>query len=137
MFRITRQTDYAVRVVLALAQHPLGTRLTTRTIQESMQIPQAFLQRIVAQLAQSQLIRTFPGRNGGLALSRPPEEITLRDVVTSIEGPIIISECIAGDDFCPFESHCPVRRRWGRLQSVILKELSSTNFAMLAKEVNG
>ena len=136
MFRITRQTDYAVRVVLALAQQPEGSRLTTRAIQESMQIPQAFLQRIVAQLAQGRLIKTFPGRNGGLALSRPAEEITLRDVVVSIEGPVIVSECIEGNDFCPFEAHCPVRKRWGRLQRVILQELSSTNFAMLAEEVS-
>ena len=137
MFRIKRQTDYAVRVILALAQAPAGSRLTTGAIQERMQIPRAFLQRIVAQLAQSALIRTFPGRDGGLQLSRKPEDITLRDVVESIEGPMMISECLPGEDFCPFEEHCPVRRRWARLQSVILRELSSTNFADLAKEVAG
>ena len=102
-----------------------------------MQIPQAFLQRIVAQLAQGQLIRTYPGRNGGLALARPAEEITLLDVVVSIEGPIVISECIDGHDYCPFENECPVRKRWGRLRSVIEQELGKTTFAMLAEEVVG
>ncbi len=137
MLRIKRQTDYAVRVILALAQMPEGSRLTTAAIQESMQIPRAFLQRIVAQLAQSHLLQTFPGRDGGVQLLRKAEDITLRDVVESIEGPLMISECLPGDAFCPFEEHCPVRRRWARLQSVILKELSQTTFADLAKEVVG
>jgi len=135
MIRITRQTDYAVRVILALSQEQDGRLVKTKEIQESMQIPPAFLQRIVAQLAQSNLVKTFPGRTGGLQLMRKPEEITLRDVLESIEGPMMISECIPGEDFCPFESHCPVRRRWARLQSVILQELSRTTFADLAKEV--
>ena len=136
MLRITRQTDYAVRVVLALSQQAANRRMmTTREIEESMQIPHAFLLRIVAQLAQKDLVETFPGRRGGLRLMRPPEEITLREIVEAIEGPVMISECIPGEDFCPFEDHCPVRRRWARLQTVILKELSSTTFADLAKEV--
>lgn len=133
MLRITRQTDYAIRIVLALSQQ--GRRMKTKEIEESMQIPRAFLHRIVAQLAQSGLLETFLGRGGGVQLTRPPEEITLRDVLEIIEGPVMISECLPGEDFCPFESSCPVRRRWARLQSVILKELSSTTFAELAKEV--
>ena len=51
MLQINRQTDYAVRVVLALAKHPLGTRLSSKTIQREMLIPKAFMSRIVAQLA--------------------------------------------------------------------------------------
>lgn len=133
MLKINRQTDYAVRVILRLAQEP-GRRITTAEIEHDMQIPRAFLQRIIAQLAQSGLVQTFPGRNGGLQLTRPAKEITMRDVYESIEGPLLISECLPGDNFCPFETHCPVRRRWGRLQSLILKELNNTNFATLAKE---
>lgn len=135
MLRINRQTDYAIRVVLRLAQSP-DQRITTRDIERDMQVPRAFLQRIVAQLAQSGLIKTYPGRNGGLRLTRKPEEITMRDVYESIEGKLLISECIPGTDFCPFETNCPVRRRWGRLQALILKELNATNFAQLAKEAN-
>ena len=139
MFRITRQTDYAIRVVLALAKQP-DSRLTTKFIQEDMQIPRAFLLRIVAHLAQSNLIQTFPGRNGGIQLTHKAEEITLRHIVESIEGSLIISECLINKDFCVLEPHCPIQKRWERLQSVILEELGSTNFVTLAeeaKEVNG
>ena len=139
MFRVTRQTDYAIRVVLALAKQP-DSRLTTKFIQEDMQIPRSFLLRIVARLAQSNLVQTFPGRNGGIQIKRKAEEITIRHIVESIEGTLVISECLINKDFCSLEPQCPIQKRWGRLQAVILKELGSTNFAMLAEEameVNG
>ena len=136
MLRINRQTDYAVRVVLALAQQPMGTRIPTRKIGKEMLIPKNFLPRIVAKLAQAEIIATFPGRDGGLELADIPEKITLREVVETFEGPLLLSECMLDNDFCPFESACAVRTRWERLQSVILEELASTTFLDLAKEAN-
>ncbi|MBT3323421.1 MAG: Rrf2 family transcriptional regulator [Anaerolineae bacterium] len=134
MLRINRQTDYAVRVILALAEEKMGTRISTKEIGAAMLIPQNFLPRIVAKLAQFEIITTFAGRDGGLELSRIPEKITLRDVVEAFEGPLMLSECIPGDNFCPFEVACSVRPRWTRLQEVILEELASTNFLELAEE---
>jgi Rrf2 family protein len=134
MFRVNRQTDYAIRVILALAKQPQGTRLSSAEIGKEMLIPGAFLARIVAQLAQAGLLKTFPGREGGLQLARPANEITLRDVVEFMEGRFLLSECMTGEEACPFESACPVRLRWDGLQGVILTELEKTNFTLLAEE---
>lgn len=136
MLRINRQTDYAVRVLLALARREEGTRLSSAGIQREMLIPPAFLPRIVAQLAQSGLVQTFAGRDGGLQLGRLPEQISLRDVVELFEGPLLLSDCMAGEDNCPFEDDCMVRPRWTRLQDVIMRELSTTTFSDLAKEAD-
>jgi len=134
MLRINRQTDYAIRVLLMLAQQPAGTRLSSFEIASEMLIPSAFLSRIVAQLAQAGLLVTFPGREGGLQLPRPAEKITLRDVVEVMEGRFLLSECMTGEEACPFEGDCRVRCRWIKLQAKILDELSSTTFADLASE---
>ncbi len=134
MLRINRQTDYAVRVVLALAQQPMGVRISTKEIGRAMLIPQNFLPRIVAKLAQAEIIATFPGRDGGLQLANNPEKITLRDIVEAFEGPLQLSECLEGVNFCPFEKVCVVRPRWSGLQNLILEELESTTFADLVKE---
>ena len=134
MLRINRQTDYAIRVLLMLAQQPAGTRLSSFEIASEMLIPSAFLSRIVAQLAQAGLLVTFPGREGGLQLPRPAEKITLRDVVEVMEGPLLLSECMTGEEACPFEGNCRVRCRWTMLQASILDELNCTNFAILASE---
>ena len=136
MLKINRQTDYAVRVILALAQEPIGTRLSTKKIGKAMLIPKNLLPRIVAKLAQTEIITTFAGRGGGLQLARIPEKITLHDIVQAFEGPLLLSECMLDEDYCPFEDNCAVRGRWVRLQNVILEELASTTFSDLVKEAN-
>ncbi len=139
MLRINRQTDYAVRVVLALAKQDEGKRLSTATIQREMLIPAALMTRIVADLARTGLIKTFVGRDGGLTLSRPAAQITLRDVVEAFEGPVLLSRClqVTGDDDCPFQMTCPVRTKWGRVQLAMLREMASISFADLAQEALG
>jgi Rrf2 family protein len=136
MLKINRQTDYAARVVLALAIKGETARISSATIQREMQIPKAFMARIVAQLAQVGLVRTFPGRDGGLSLPCPPEHITLLQVVEAFEGKLLLSDCLqpTGDGDCPFLSRCPVRSKWGRVQAAMAREMASIHFAELAEE---
>ncbi|MBN2118979.1 MAG: Rrf2 family transcriptional regulator [Anaerolineales bacterium] len=139
MLKINRQTDYAVRVILALAEEGENTRLSSGEIQQKMLIPPALMSRIVAQLARAGLVNTFPGREGGLMLPRPASQITLRDVVEAFEGPILLSEClqVKGEDDCPFLSNCPVSSKWGRVQLAMLREMAAITFESLAQEALG
>ena len=134
MIRINRQTDYAIRVLLALAKQGDEAMLPTSQIQEEMLIPKALCLRIVAELAKGGFIVTYPGREGGLKLARPAAEINLRQVVTHFESNFMVSECLHGGGTCPFDNSCPVRCRWARLQALILQELDNTNFDELAQE---
>ena len=139
MLKINRQTDYAVRVVLALAQQGEGVRLSTSAIQQKMLIPKALMARIVAQLARTGLVNTFAGRDGGLMLPRPSAQISLKDVVEAFEGSILLSEClqVKGEDDCPFQSNCPVRSKWERVQVAMMREMASITFESLAQEAAG
>jgi Rrf2 family protein len=139
MLKINRQTDYAVRVVLALAKRGEGVRLSTAEIQQEMLIPPALMVRIVAVLARENLVKTFPGRDGGLSLPRPASQINIRDVVEALEGPILLSECLQarGEDDCPFRTNCPVRSKWGRVQVAMMREMASITFDELAQEALG
>jgi Rrf2 family protein len=136
MLRINRQTDYAVRVILALAKRGKGARLSTGEIQQEMLIPPALMPRIVARLAKTGLLNTFPGREGGLMLPRPASQITLKDVVEAFEGPILLSAClqVKGEGDCPFQVNCPVRTKWGRVQVAMLREMAAITFKDLADE---
>jgi len=134
MLRINRQTDYAVRVLLALAKKPPETRLSTAEIREEMLIPKSVSLRVVADLARGGFIETFPGRDGGISLARSAEEINLLQVTEYFETNFAISECIHAKGICPFEDKCPVRRRWARLQAVIMDELRNITFAELRED---
>ena len=134
MLRINRQTDYAVRILLALAKQPADARLSTAEVREEMLIPKSVSLRVVADLARGGFIETFPGRDGGIMLARPAEEINLLQVTEHFEANFAVSECIHAKGVCPFEASCPVRRRWGRLQKVIMDELRSITFAELRED---
>ena len=137
MVRINRRTDYAIRILLALARTPYGTRIPTTRIQEEMLIPAALCHRIVANLAHVDLIQTFPGRDGGVQLARPAADINLLQVVEHMQGPIDVSDCLVeGGEPCTFDVSCPVRRRWARLRDLIREELESQDFEQLACEAN-
>jgi Rrf2 family protein len=138
MLKINRQTDYAVRVVLALSKRG-PQRLSTPIIQREMLIPPALMPRIVAELAKAGLIETFPGRDGGLSLARPAAEISLRDVVEAFEGPVLLSQCLQvhEESDCPFQMNCPVRPKWGRVQAAMLREMAAISFEDLRREAQG
>lgn len=134
MFRVNRQTDYAVRVVLALAKLPPGTRMTTAEIGQQMLIPPSLLQRIVAELANGGFIKTQPGRDGGISLAHLPNEITLLQIVERFEGPLVISDCILKEGDCPFENKCPVSCQWKRLNDILRAEMARVTFEQLVDE---
>ena len=134
MIRINRQTDYAIRLILSLARREEGKRVSTAEIRKEMMIPPALAQRIVADLARGNFILTYPGRDGGLVLARPAREINLRQIVEHFEGKFFISDCLVDGGDCPFDNNCPVRFRWTRLQSQIIRELEQITFEELAQD---
>ncbi len=136
MLRINRQTDYAIRVIIALSNRDDESRTPSNTIRTEMHIPQSLMPRLVAQLANAGLIKTYTGRLGGLQISRPAAQITLKDVVEAFEGPLLLSSCMheKEEDDCPFQPNCSARKKWGRVQAAMLREMASTNFADLALE---
>lgn len=132
--RINRRVDYAIRVLIALAKQPPGTRLSTRTIQNTMWIPKAFLSRIIADLSKAKIIDTYPGPNGGVQLLRDPKEINIRLIWEVMEKPLVISDCLENPEECPLNAGCPVNARWGRIQALVLREMEAATIAELAHE---
>jgi Rrf2 family protein len=128
MIRINRETDYSFRVILALARAGENARLSSAEIQKNMQIPPSFLHRIIASLAHNNIIRTFPGREGGVQLARSAEKITLLDIYEAVEGPIQLSVCLVHDTDCPLNSPCPVHNCLAQVQKAIIRELKAVHF---------
>jgi len=136
MLRINRQTDYAVRVILALSKKEPGRLYSTSQIGREMLIPPALLQRIVAELSSGGFITTQAGREGGITLAHEPHEINLLEVVEHFEGEIYLSDCILKPGDCPFERKCPVHCQWVRLKNLVRDEMRRVTFQQLVEEGN-
>jgi len=132
MLRIRRETDYAIRILIALARRQTGDLVSTEELGREMAIPRQYASRVVARLARGGFVESVQGRGGGVRLARPAAEITLQDLILYFEPVFVISECVNHPAQCPFGSTCPVRQRWCHLQALILQELGTTTIAELA-----
>ena len=131
--QITRQADYAVRAVLYLAEHDQAARVTTAEIGREQHIPLTFLAKIVSQLSTAGIVRATRGSRGGVALSLPPDEISLLDIVEVIDGPVILNDCVMDRSLCPLGENCAVHTVWSNAQAELVDRLMRTTFAGMAK----
>jgi Rrf2 family protein len=134
--QITRQADYAVRAVFYLAQMGPERRAATSQIAEVQRIPPSFLAKIVSQLSVAGLLQTSRGARGGVSLAKPPEQISLLEVVEAIDGPILLNECVLNSSVCIFGEDCPLRPTWCDAQADLVKHLKTTNFESILNENN-
>ncbi len=132
--QITRQADYALRAMYYLAKLDPSQRAATSQIAEDQRIPPSFLAKIISQLSIAGLIHTSRGARGGVSLARPPENITILEVVEAIDGPIALNECTYSQDACPFGEDCPIRPVWCDAQDELVSRLRETTFGSFVKE---
>lgn len=135
--QITRQADYAVRAVLYLSQLGADQRAATSQIAQEQAIPPSFLAKIVSQLSVAGLLQTSRGARGGVSLARPPEQISLLEVVEAIDGPILLNECVSAGGTCQFGDSCPMKPVWCEAQAELVQRLSKTTFAQFKSGGNG
>ncbi len=122
---ITRQADYAVRIVIYLANNP-GKTVTASVIAESTGVPKSFLPRIVSTLSNRKIVITEKGKKGGVRLAKSPEDISIYEVIEAIDGIPTMNACIDREDACPFTGFCKMHRLWVELQRHIEEKLKST-----------
>jgi Rrf2 family protein len=95
-----------------IAVHEDVGAVSVKRIAEEFAIPPELLAKILQRLAKERLIISQNGPRGGYVLARRPIEITVGQVVTALEGPINIVECLEEDSDCPQMARCNLRRRW-------------------------
>lgn len=107
--RITKRTNIAIRLMMYCATHE--DRLVTKAeIAECCNISENHLAQVINQLSQLRYLRTQRGRNGGMTLARPADQIRIGEVFRLIEGGLPIAECFAdADNSCPLVDACRLR----------------------------
>jgi len=129
--QITRQADYALRAMLFLAKLEPTNRAATSQIAEEQHIPPSFLAKIISQLSIAGLIHTSRGARGGVLLARPPEDISILEVIEAIDGPIALNECTHVKGGCTFGDECPLKPLWCDTQNELVEKLKNTTFGQL------
>ena len=133
---VSRRADYGIRAMLDVAAaSPQGMALT-REIAARQDIPLAFLAKIVARLTQGGLLQAQRGAGGGVALGRPASQISLRQIVEVVDGPIAVNRCLRNPSECQMSDRCPIMPVWGEAQSGLLQVLDRVTLADLAQRAS-
>jgi len=126
---LKRKGDYAVRAMISVGRrYETGLR-QARQISTEMHIPYKTLTLILAGLVTEGLLVAAHGPKGGYRLARPPNEISLLDIVEAAEGPATFDHCVLRDGPCDWGETCPVHDAWARTQEALIRELASTSLA--------
>jgi Rrf2 family protein len=128
---ISRGAEYAIRAMLDVAAAEGGDQVTTKEVAEHQGIPKVYLPKIVQRLVQGGLLRAHRGPAGGIALSRPPDQINMRQIIEIMDGPIALNTCLLFPGECPRESICPVHEIWVKTQDDLLSGLESITLSKL------
>lgn len=134
--QLNQGTDYAFRVILYLAALPEGMIANSQTIAEEQNIPAGFLQKVMRALTQGEVIKSYRGIDGGFALAKPAEKISLLDIITIMEGPIDLQRCLKDHEACSRQCapKCSVHEALAVIQKDFIQSLGKVNFAELVKK---
>jgi len=131
--KLTRGGEYGIRGVLYLAKQAEGKVSMLSAIAKDQEVPPRFLAKIFQALAKAGLVKSHRGAKGGFSLAKPAAEISVRDVIEAIEGPLRLNVCLVAEGECQRDQFCPVHSVWGRAQEQMIGVLGQANFGDLAR----
>jgi Rrf2 family protein len=132
MFRISRRVDYGLKLLIALAKEKSEGPQPTARLAEKLNIPLPFLHQIGRSLIQAGMIKASPGPGGGLRINKSPENISLRQIMETLEGPIILAAPTSMDDEeSQAELCCPTDAVWKKVQATLVDQLSTIHLDQL------
>lgn len=135
--RLSSTDIYAFQALGYLGIQPRGRWTGSDEISEATGVARPYLVRVLATLSATGIVISKKGTGGGYALARPPEEITLRDVLRAIDGPVAPLSCISLNWHkpCEVEAHCHARNHaWKRVRDALLATLAELSVADLAAD---
>jgi Rrf2 family transcriptional regulator, cysteine metabolism repressor len=127
--QVARKAEYALRAVLELALREAEGPCRIADIAEAQGVPHRFLEAIVNQLRHAGITQSVRGAEGGYLLARPAEEISAKEVIEAIQGPLTLVPCGAGGDPCDSDPRCPFVPMWQRARMALEGVLSDASIA--------
>ncbi len=134
--KITQAGEYALLALIHLAKQPEGRLVMIDDISKGERIPKGFLAKILQSLAKAGHIRSRQGARGGFALARRPQEITVLEVIETIEGKIAFQRCLE-EPGCERADSCTLCAVFSEAQNRVTEVFSEMTLQdlMMPKEV--
>jgi Rrf2 family protein len=134
MFKLSKKADYGLIAMKHLANHRREHACSANEIAEEYGISATLMAKVLQKLAKHGLVAAKHGSTGGYQLTRRPDQISALEVLTAIDGPVLITSCVTSHGRCDATERCSVKEPLQRVNESILGVLSTVTIAHLSEE---
>jgi len=126
---ITRNTDYAIRVLILMAKEK--RLFSVRELSLKLKMPHAFLRRILQILHKKNILKGYKGKGGGFLLEKKPKEIKILELIRIFQGELKLNECLFKKSLCPNVKKCLLKRRLDRIERYVISKIKEIDLESL------
>lgn len=134
--KLSTKGKYGLKAIFELSLNANEGPMPLNMIASRQKIPEQYLEQIFSTLKKSKLITSVRGAQGGYLLNKQPEEITVGDILTILEGPVALSQCIIDEGACENANDCSTRLVWEKLKKGIEDVLNSITLQDMIDDYN-
>jgi len=134
MFKLSKKADYGLIAVKHLASHRKEHACSANEIAEEYGISVTLMAKVLQKLARQNLVAAKHGSSGGYQLAKEPGKISALDVITAIDGPVLITSCVTSHGNCDATERCSVREPLRRVNDSILQVLSTVTISQMSED---
>jgi len=137
MLKLSKKSDYGLIALKHLATHGDDTSCSAADIAALYNISAPLLAKVLQKLARKGLVVARHGSSGGYTLARNPSEITALEVISAIDGPLFITNCMKETGECFQTATCTVREPLRRVNDSIRQVLNTVTILHLTEDLQG
>src|SRR5271163_491990 len=134
MFKLSKKADYGLIAMKHLANHRDQHACSASEIAEEYGISSTLMAKVLQKLAKDGLVAAKHGATGGYQLTREADRISALEVLTAIDGPVLITSCVTSHGNCDATERCSVREPLRRVNESILTVLSAVTISQMSEE---
>ncbi len=133
MIRLSKETDYGVIILTQIVSTPEAMLFSARELAVETGIPQPTVSKILKILTRSGILCSQRGAKGGYGLAADPSQISIFQVISVLEGPVALMECIEHPGDCRQEPTCGVKKHWEIINRRVRGTLEEISLAEMAR----
>ena len=123
--RLSTRGRYGTRLMVDLAQHYADGPISLAEIAKRQDLSAKYLEQLIILLKGAGLIQSVRGRRGGYMLARRPEEISVGEIVETLEGKLSVVDCVLEPELCYRATECPTRDIWVGMTGMLKQQFFS------------
>jgi Rrf2 family protein len=134
MFKLSKKADYGLIAMKHLANHRSNHSCSANEIAEEYGISATLMAKVLQRLAKHGLVAAKHGSTGGYQLTKHADQISALEVLSAIDGPVLITSCVTSHGNCDATERCSVKEPLQRVNESILGVLSTVTIAHLSED---